>query len=345
MKYLRRLFNWLFRRSQNKLPQKNSVEDTKVSWITIDVPNIVMPEQIYEDIRKPFRMSSLVLLGGMRRRIGQEPFSKYKDSSENSLEWNICFCLNGTKFRLAEGFMYYFEDGENAKDGVTDSLLKKCHPPKLLISYQDFLRHELLLHLIELIMKTPFLAMLADLDKSKDFKSWYQKFIVRIGRERNEAMVLQKQNLTDVQLARVVGVLKRLELFEAELEKAAEYLRQYCRDSIAYIESMRGVIEGMVNEKRVALLEKNTHLLAQEATEVVREKYDALHQHALAVNNSLKVFGMSEDVRLGELTHAALESLERGSAQLKSNLDEIHKVYFGNAIVEITEKEREKVTT
>lgn len=292
----------------------------------VAVPKLVTPEQIYEDIRKPSKSDSLVLVDDVREKIGQQSivavggFGYFNDVDPD--EWNICFRIHDSDIRMA--------------GGITN------RKPKLEISYPDFLRHELLPELIELIMKAPFLAMLADLDKTKDFKSWYQNFIDRISRERQEALALQKQNLTDSQHERVAGVLKRLELFEAELEKAAEYLRQYCRDSIAYIESMWSVIEGMVNEKRVALLEKNTHLLAQEATQVVREKYGVLQQHALAVNTSLKVFGMSEDVRLGELTPVVLEQLERGSAQLKSNLDEIHKVYFGNVIVE---EEREKVTT
>lgn len=337
MKYLRRFINWLFRRSQNKLLQKNSVEDTKISWITIDVPKIVTPERIYEDIREPNKMGSLVLLGDIRKKIGQEPYFIYV--SYVNFDWNICFRIHDTNIRLAGGRLAHYSYKPSDYD------LARADRPELLISYPDFLRHELLSQLIELLMKVPFLVMLVDLDRTKDFKSWYQNFISRITAERNEALALQKQNLTDNQQARVAGVLNRLELFEVELEKAAEYLRQYCRDSIAYIESMRSVIEGMVNEKRVALLEKNAHLLAQEATKAVREKYDTLHHHALAVNASLKVFGMSEDVRLGELTPAALEKLERGSAQLKSNLDEIHKVYFGNEIVEHKEEEKGMVKT
>lgn len=284
--------------------------------IAIAVPTLITPERVYQDLQYVLKARDICDKKGSVFYLREDVRYKLHEDS-------VANCYWGYQCRLVIGGAVFGDETE-------------------LMSYSEFIRHKGLPSAIEHIMKAPFLAMLADLDKEKEFESWYQNFIDRIKKERDEALALQKQNLTDNQQSRVAGVLNRLELFEAELEKAAEYLRQYCRDSIAYIESMRSVIEGMVNEKRVALLEKNTHLLAQEATAVVREKYDTLQEHALQVNASLKVFGMSEDVRLGELTPIVLEKLERGSAQLKSNLDEIHKVYFGDAIVE---EEREKVTT
>lgn len=312
------IFYWLYERGRRL-----------VTWplnkISIATPTLITPERIYQDLKYVLKAYDLCDWKGTVFYLRDDVRAKLREKSVSD-GWGF-----SVTYRIEIGGVNY---------GSSDNLIFYE-----LMSYEVFLRHEQLSHLIAYVMMAPFHVMLADLDKTKKFESWYQNFIDRIGRERQEALALQKRNLTDNQKARVAGVLKRLELFEAELEKAAEYLRQYCRDSIAYIESMRSVIAGMVNEKRVQLLEKNAHLLAQEATKAVEEKYDTLQQHALAVNASLEVFGMSADVQLGELTPAALEKLERGSAQLKSNLDEIHKVYFGNAIVEHKEEELVKVTT